>query len=299
MLAMVAIPASITLRTIHVAGTIQIPSTNPTPHGYTWSLLLFIVPIVVIAWWLVPQEAVRIPKRAFVRTLFILVPIGFGLDFFAAHKFFVFPNTGATIGILAPALGGGVPIEEYTFYFTGFVAILLIYVWLDEYWLVAYNVPDYAAESQQIPRLLKFHPESLIAGVVLIAAAILYKKLHSPYPDGYPGYFIVLVIGGLVPSAGFLPAARRFINWRAISLTIFVILFISMLWEATLAIPYGWWGYQPRQMMGLFIGAWAGLPVEAVVVWIAVTYATTIVYEIVKVWQASGKTARHAFLGKP
>ena len=49
------------------------------------------------------------------------------------------------------------PIEEYIFYFTGFVAILLIYVWLDEYWLVAYNVPDYAGESQQIQRLLQFH----------------------------------------------------------------------------------------------------------------------------------------------
>jgi hypothetical protein len=51
-------------------------------------------------------------------------------------------------------------------------------------------------------------------------------------------------------------------------------------------------------MMGLFIGAWAGLPVEAVVVWIAVAYATTIVYEVVKAWRASGKDAKHAFLGK-
>jgi hypothetical protein len=52
-------------------------------------------------------------------------------------------------------------------------------------------------------------------------------------------------------------------------------------------------------MMGLFIGAWAGVPIEAVVVWIAGTYATTIVYEIVKVWQASGKDAKCAFLGRP
>jgi hypothetical protein len=52
-------------------------------------------------------------------------------------------------------------------------------------------------------------------------------------------------------------------------------------------------------MMGVLIGAWAGLPLEAVVVWMAVSYATTIVYEIVKLWQASGKRARHAFLGGP
>jgi hypothetical protein len=50
-------------------------------------------------------------------------------------------------------------------------------------------------------------------------------------------------------------------------------------------------------MMGLFIGAWAGLPIEAVVVWIAVTYGTTIVYEAVKIWQSSGKPARRAFFG--
>jgi len=135
-------------------------------------------------------------------------------------------------------------------------------------------------------------------GLLLIVAAILYKKLRSLYPEGFPGYFTVLVIGGVIPSATFFPAARRFINWRALSLTIFMLLLISMFWEATLAVPYGWWGYQQKQMMGLCIGAWAGLPVEAVVVWIAVAYATTIVYEVVKAWQASGKDAKHAFLGR-
>lgn len=169
---------------------------------------------------------------------------------------------------------------------------------MDEYWLAAYKVPDYAGEARQVQRLLTFHPSSLIVEIALIVAAILYKKLRSPYPDGFPGYFTVLVIGGVIPSTSFFSAARRFINWRAFSLTIFMLLLISLFWEATLAVPYGWWGYQQKQMMGLFIGAWAGLPIEAVVVWIAVTYATTIVYEIVKAWQASGKDAKHAFLGK-
>jgi hypothetical protein len=170
-------------------------------------------------------------------------------------------------------------------------------VWLGEYWLAAYNVPDYSAEARQIHRLLKFHPASLLIGLALIAGSVLYKKLRSPFPEGFPGYFTVLVIGGMVPSASLFPIARRFINWRAFSLTIFMILLISMFWEATLAVPYGWWGYQQREMVGLFIGAWAGLPIEAVTVWIAVTYGTTIVYEIVKVWQASGKPVRNAFLG--
>jgi hypothetical protein len=299
MLGMVAVPAAITLHSVRDAAVSQVSGANPTPHGYTWSLLLFAVPIVVIAGWFLPSEGIRISQRAFWRTIWILVPFGFALDFFFAHLFFVFPNKEATIGIVAPAIGGGVPVEEYIFYFTGFVAVLLIYVWLSDYWLSAYNVPDYPGEAKGLYRLLEFHPASLFVGLVLIGAAILYKKLRSPWPVGFPGYLTVLVIGGMVPSMSFFPTARRFINWRAFSLTIFIILFISMFWEATLAVPYGWWGYQQREMMGLFIGAWAGLPIEAVAVWIAVTFGTTIVFEIVKAWQASGKTARHAFLGQP
>jgi hypothetical protein len=299
MLAIIGVPAGITLHTVHIAAVSQIASDNPTPYGYSWSLLLFVVPIAVIGGWLLPSEGVRFSKRAFWRTIGILVPIGFGLDFFFAHRFFVFPNAGATVRIGAPAMGGTVPIEEYVFYFTGFLAILLIYVWLSEYWLSAYNVPDYPGEAKEVRRLLGFHLESLQVALVLIGAAILYKKFRSPFPEGFPGYFTVLVLGGLAPSMGFLPVARRFINWRAFSLTIFMILLISMFWEATLAVPYGWWGYQKSAMMGLFIGAWAGLPIEAVTVWLAVAYGTTIVYEVVKIWLASGKHVRHAFLGKP
>jgi len=298
MLLLVLVPAGITLHTVLVPATLHIPSDNPTPYGYTWSLLLFIIPVVVIGWWLLPNERVKVPRRAFWRTIWLLVPIGCGLDFFFAHRFFTFTNAGATIGIRGPALGGGVPIEEYIFYFTGFLAVLLIYVWASEYWMAAYNLPDYAPQSGLLDRLLRFHPESLIAGLALIGLAILYKKLRSPAPEGFPGYFTVLVIGGMVPAMSLFSTVRRFINWRAFSLTTFMILLISIFWEATLAVPYGWWGYQQGSMMGLFIGAWAGLPVEAVLVWIAVTFGTVIVYEGMKSWQASGKRARVAFLGE-
>jgi hypothetical protein len=46
MLAMIAVPAAITLHTVNSPGTLQASNANPTPHGYTWSLLLFVVPIV-------------------------------------------------------------------------------------------------------------------------------------------------------------------------------------------------------------------------------------------------------------
>jgi len=295
-IAMIAAPAAIALHSVKIPATVQ-AATNASPHGYTWSLALFIIPILAIAGWFLPSEGLEIPQRAFTRTILFLVPLGWGLDFVFARKFFRFPNQDATLGILAPALVHWVPIEEYAFYLTGFITVLLLYVWLSEYWLAAYSVEDYRGEAQALPRLLQFHPASLILGMVLIAAAIVYKRYFSPVRDGWPGYFMVLVIGGLIPSVSFYATTKRFINWRALSLTMLFMLLVSMLWEATLALPYGWWDYQHDTMMGLFIGAWSRLPVEAVMVWIAVTYGTVIVFESVKIWLASGREIREALVG--
>jgi hypothetical protein len=294
---MIALPAAITLNRVHDAGSIRITSVDPTPHGYTWSLLLFVVPIIVIAGWLFPHERIRLPKSAFWRTISILVPFGLALDFFFAHKFFVFPNSNATLGIGAPALGGPVPIEEYIFYFSGFIAILLIYIWLDEFWLAAYSVPDYVEEAKKNTKLLVFHPTSALLGVLLVVAAVIYKKMFSPDPLGFPGYLTVLVLGGLIPAVGFYPTVKAFINWRAFSLVLLYVLLVSLVWEATLALPFGWWGYQPNQMLGLSVKAWSNLPLEAVCVWVAVTYGSTITFEVVKLWYASQKPAKEAFFG--
>jgi lycopene cyclase domain-containing protein len=219
------------------------------------------------------------------------------LDFLFARYFFVFPNPAATLGIKAPALGAPVPIEEYAFYLTGFLCVLLLYIWLDEYWLAAYSVGGESAQRQQFRRLLRLHPESIILAVVLIVGAILFKKYVSGSPAGFPGYFIFLALAALVPSAALLPSARPVINWRAFSLAVFFVLLVSLLWEVTLAIPYGWWNFRAEQMLGVRITAWGGLPIEEVCLWMAVTYATVIVYETVKCWQSSGRSMRHALFG--
>ncbi|MGD0760993.1 MAG: hypothetical protein ABR921_19000 [Candidatus Sulfotelmatobacter sp.] len=299
MVMMVAVPAAITLHSVRSPATLVSTSSNPSPYGYTWSLLLFVVPILVILLWFLPSEGLQIPQRAFWRTIVILVPLGWLLDFLFAQYFFCYPNLKATLGIHAWALGRPVPIEEHVFYLTGFVAVLLLYVWLGEYWLAAYSVLDYPGEARKIIRLLRFHPRSLIVGAVLVGAAWFYKRHWAPLDahGRFPGYFAFLVAGALVPSISFFPIARRFINWRAFSLTAFFMLLISLLWEVTLALPYGWWNFQHRQMIGLFIGAWNDLPIEEVCLWIAVTYATVIIFEIVKLWQASGRTMKKALLG--
>ncbi len=295
-LGIIALPAWLTLRTVQVAPVIDKSIANSSPHGYTVSLLLFVLPTLVIALWFVPHEGVHLSRRSFAITIAILFPLGALLDFLFAWKFFTFPNPGATLGIHAPAIGGSVPIEEYVFYLTGFVFTLLLYIWLDEYWLSAYSIPSHHWTRNSFERILKFHPASFIWCVVLIAAAIAYKRFIAHEP-GLPGYFIFLVVAALGPSAALFPSALPVVNWRALSLEVFIVILISLLWEATLALPYGWWGFQEAQMTGIRITAWSGLPIEEVVLWVAVSYATVIVYETVRRWQSSGKTARHAFLG--
>ena len=64
MLAMVAIPAAITLHSVVTPATVQAVK-GASPHGYTWSLLLFVFPIVVIGLWFLPSEGLDVPQKAF------------------------------------------------------------------------------------------------------------------------------------------------------------------------------------------------------------------------------------------
>ena len=299
MVAMIGVPAALTLRTVRLSALNPAIASNPgsSPYGYTISLLLFIVPILVIAFWFLPQQGVKVSKKSFWWTIGLLFPIGAGLDFFFAQYFFVFPNEAATLGIKAPALGAPVPIEEYLFYLTGFLCVLLLYIWLDEYWLSAYSIQDESAERKEFHRLFKLHPESIVLAFVLVAGAIIYKKHFSNSPAGFPGYFIFLALTALVPSSALLPSARPVINWRAFSLAAFFVLLVSLIWEATLAIPYGWWNFRDEQMLGIRITAWGYLPIEEICLWMVVTYATVIVYETVKCWKSTEKTMRQALFG--
>ena len=215
MLGMIALPAALTLRMVRTAPPLNALTANSSPYGYTVSLLLFIVPILVIGVWFLPSEGVKVSKDSFVHTVAILFPVGASLDFFFARSFFTYTNPGATMRITAPALGGGVPFEEYVFYFTGFVVVLLLYIWLDEYWLAAYGVRADAQERAQFQRLPRFH---LFAGVGCVpdcGGHRLPEDLRAG--SGVSGRFHVPCAGALGPSAALLPAAMPVINWRALS----------------------------------------------------------------------------------
>jgi len=289
MLAIIIIPAVIALSRVENAVELMPPNRYASPYGYTWSLTLFLVPILVLGVWFLRHPQYQIEKKAFWGTILLLAPLGFALDIFLGNSFFTFVNHGATLGINLPGYDfsqgwrWNIPIEEFAFYFLGFVAVLLIYVWCDLFWTRDYSDDD----EPNLPsgKLFSTHFPSLGVGLALIAAAIVYKYFGpQPSHQGFPGYFTFLVLGGLVPAFIFFPVAKPLVNWRAFSVTLFMVLLISLLWEATLAVPYQWWGYNYNQMIGLVVKPWASLPVEATLVWLVVTWATVIIYEVIRVY---------------
>jgi hypothetical protein len=298
LIATLTVAAIITLRSVRVPQAPVPLVGDPSPLGYTHSLALFLLPVVALAWWFLRHPEFRVQRRAFGLTLAGLLPLGFGLDILLGRAFFTFENRAATLGVAVPVVGGSVPVEEFAFYALGFLAMLLLYVWCDEYWLGAYKVPDYRAEAQDLDRVLRFHLPSLLIGLALAVIGVVYKRFFSGTPGVVPGYFLFLVATALVPNMLLFPTALPFINWRALSFTYFLLQLVSLLWEATLAAPYRWWGYRVEQTLGPTIGAWCGLPIEAVVVWMASTYSTVIVYEVVKVVLALERPWRDALFGR-
>lgn len=289
MVAVLATSFALTLRTVtQPHPPIADLAANPTPHGYTWSLSLFVLPVAVLAGWIWRRRQNPIQERAFWITAVLIATTGVALDVFFGLTFFTFPNRGATLGVtfwgysFTYGWQRTIPIEEIGFYAFGIVAVLLVYVWGDEFWFGAYNVDDLPRPATRFRQVVSFHVGSAVFGVGLFALGWLYKKFGAhPYQEGFPGYFLFLTAVTITPSIVFFPVANPYINWRAFSLAFLFILLVSLFWEATIAVPYQWWGYQPGQMIGLMLNGFSGLPVEASILWLGVTWATVIIYETI------------------
>src|SRR5260370_4660102 len=102
--AALVVPAAIALRTVIHPVILQATSDNPTPRGYTWSLLLFIIPIAALAWWFACRPDLQFPRKAFWRTIAVLTPLGFVLVLLFGNTFFIFPYKAATLACQLPAL---------------------------------------------------------------------------------------------------------------------------------------------------------------------------------------------------
>ena len=295
LICILVIPVALTLNSVTVPATVIQNSDNPTPLGYTISLSLFLFPMTALLFWMWRFNKLTFQKKAFLYSIALLAPMGIILDVLFGNTFFIFGNHNAVLGISFPAVGGPLPIEELIFYVSGFITVLLLYLWCDEYWFERYNIPDYTFESQKLNKILQIHWPSIIIGIGLILLATAYKKLASQSAIGFPWYFTYITIVALIPSMALYKSVKQFINWRAFSFTFFVMVLISLIWETTLALPYQWWGFQDHAMIGIFVGAWHNLPIEEIVVWFSVSYASIIIYETTKIWLASKKPLRQFF----
>jgi hypothetical protein len=248
---------------------------------YTVSLLIWILPIIAMTVFFIHRRLLSPEKwYSLLVSIALLAAVGVVLDLLFAHRFFTFPEPREVCGIAIR----GIPIEEFVFYIAGFWFILFLYVFCDEWFLLKYNVPDerYALYRSRLKRLVFVHLTSIWWASGFFAGAILYKRIFNPAGDLIPGYFIFLLCVAYVPFLLFFRVTRKFVNLRAFVFCLVLTALISIIWEVTLALPFGYWGYQDGAMLGIFISPWHRLPIEAVTVWVFCTLVI-LVYEFIKI----------------
>jgi hypothetical protein len=253
---------------------------------YFSSLLFWLVPTAL----LIPRFLHHTDKggrrrRAFGLAVAQIVVLGVALDFVFGHVILTFlPRaSGEYIGMIR-----GIPVEEILFYVTAPIAMLLVYAWCDEYWLAAYNASPLPLGLARGP-LVRISGSALLLALSLEAAGLALK--HHWDPDGplFPQYYTFLVAGAFVPAFVFFQTVKTFVNWRAFGVTTLYVIVTSLVWEATLAIPRGWWGYNKAAMLGYYVQAWSSpggvFPIEASLVWLCAPFSCILTYELVKLRQ--------------
>lgn len=300
--ALLALGGYVTLRGI---GTSQVPlglAGDPTPLGYTRSLVLFLLPCLVFGYWLLRLNGDPLRRKAFFLTVGALFPLGALLDLFLGYHFFRFPNGQAVLGsrypfLLLPAydwangfrglLGPGwrsgyVPIEEILFYGLGFTAILLTYLWCES---VLFG--DRKADlRQQMPRIFRRWWSAaglwFLFGVLLYLVALRVSRgVETRDGPAFPGYFLFLLVSAILPSMVCFRIAQHFVHWRALTVAWLFLFAISQFWEAALALPYQWWDYKHSNMVGIFLRPHCDLPIEAALVWSLASWTTAIIHETI------------------
>jgi hypothetical protein len=307
---MVAILALAVIVTIHDIDVRPAPAydrhPNPSPLGYTFSLALYALPLAALVSWAIKYGLFNHLKAARL-TVLLLFPLWSLLDIFLGNVFFRFPVKSSTLGVelwgYVPGRGfePSLPIEEFLFYYGGCVVIILLYVWASDEWYARYSLgqESFNQRARTSPPLVSLDFRALAIGLAVFALALGYKKF-GPHDNhaGFPGYFTFLLTLVLLPAAVLFKRVKGFVNGRAFLFTLLVGSLVSLLWEVTLALPYGWWGYREEQMIGVFVEPWSRIPVEACTLWIAAGWAEIFIYEVFKIYLHSGKTLRVVLFGK-
>jgi hypothetical protein len=271
--------------------------------SYFTSLCIWLIPIVY-AWPLFHRATASggaAPRRALRWSVAAIVVLGIALDFVFGHIILQFDTHGCQPDVprqyiwCLPALGGAVvPVEELLFYAMGPLAMVLVYVCADQEWLSHYHRTP--TENQLTSRLLQLSPGIAATGIAGLLAAGVFAMVTGRVP----AYYLFLLAGALLPAMFLYRCIASLVNWPAFALTALYVIVTSIVWEVTLAIPRGWWGYQGQAMI-LEIGTWSSpgrpFPIEAAFVWLCAPFSSLLLYEFVRAFQAHRRSTREALFG--
>ena len=268
-----------------------IPAIAAGRLQYTWSLLIFVAPLALTLGDLVQRGHFAQWKAPIGLALALLFPMGLVLTVGLADDFFVYPATSAVVGITLPALdvtgvdhAFRIPVEELAFYLLGFASLLTLYAWLDS---IVVPITRRRQHAFRLPTRNVLAGAAVGLGLTLVGA--FAQRVFNPTAIA-PGYWIYLMLVPVPVVVAFAPVVAHRINWVALSIVCLALWGHSVLWEASLAIPQGWWGYQPASMIGLSIKAWSGLPIEAVVVWLLTPIASVVSLEAIRAHLAARRS---------
>jgi len=262
------------------------------PSTYFTSLWFWLLPVLLLLprFYMSTDSGGR-RRRAFWITVGFVFVAGIVLDFILGRWILRFDDVTPHVYIWRlPAWGNGIPIEEVLFYLLGGMAILLVYIWADEYWMHAYNVRQKQWNHElfgEAFRLIHFSAPAVVLGLTLIFAGMTTKWFlgHGAWPPPY--YFTFIVVAALVPAIAVYRSLQRVVNWRAFSFTCLYVLVTSCIWEVSLGIAQGWWWYQPPPaVIGWTVLPFGRLerfyPIEALLVWLVISFDAILAYEFMK-----------------
>lgn len=293
--------------------------------GYTYSLVLLFLPLSFLACWYIRNRdalALRALMGAMMRITAFTALTWVLLDIFFANALFWFPDEKAHMQVtLLPGYSWkgecstiwtlwrfpacyfprSIPLEEILFYLGGAALLAMMYMWASEDFYSEYTLTrrEYTEQAKKAGPLVHWNTQLVLIGIAIAIVGILIKKFGwwHPYQDGWPYYLFAELLIVFVPLSALYTRVRSFTNPRAFIFVMLVHIFVSVVWEATLALPFGWWNYRSYAMLGIFVEAWSRLAIEACGLWLSVGWASMFIYESTKIKVVTGKSWREVLFG--
>lgn len=290
-------------------------------HGYFYSLILLYLPLVFLVFWY-RQKRDEKQLRPLLRSLLSVVAVGAGvwvvLDVALANLFFLFPNADAQF---LPAFWAflwkddcnsfwqflkipscyprSIPSEEVLFYAGAGALLTAMYMWAVEDFYSLYTLPrrDYIEEAKKVGPLIHWNRKLIALGIAIVAIGTLLKWLLGGGTGRIPLYLLAQVLIVFIPVSALYDRVHRFTNPRAFLFVLLLAVFVSTVWEVTLAIPFGWWNYQGHAMVGIYIPAWSNLAIEAPGLWLSIGWTSMFAYEVCKIKALTDRTWRQVLFG--